>query len=110
MVKIEVESLSVVCSEENKEYVYSYYLTKAKNPPESENKLDLWGIEVSSDGVGFDYFSSNYIKDFTTSKEYALKTIKFLADNKVSPLHFVDILMEAVEESDEYIIYDRKCL
>lgn len=110
MVKIEVESVSLTCGDDSKGYIYSYYLTKAKNPPELDKKLDIWGIEVLSNGVGFDYCSSNCISDFTTSKEYALKTIKYLADNKVSPLHFVDILVDEVDQNDIHTDYTLRCL
>ncbi|KMT21116.1 DUF6514 family protein [Clostridium cylindrosporum] len=108
MVKIEIESRDVASAD--REYTYKYYLTMSKNENDFEKKVDVYGIEVSAEGIGFEYFVSKTIADFTASKEYAVKTIKQLSENEASPLHFIDILSDSIDVYIEYTYENRKCL
>ncbi len=98
MVKIEVEN--VICSDlDGNEYVYSYFLTKKRDVVEFDKKADIYGIEVVSTNKDTNYYEKTSTLDFTTSKEYALETIKYLADNTVSPIHFYDVLSDNLNKS-----------
>ena len=98
MIKIEVEN--VVCSDlDGKEYIYSYFLTKKRDIIELDKKADIYGIEVVSTNKDTNYYEKTSTLDFTTSKEYALETIKYLADNMVSPIHFLDVLSDKLDKN-----------
>lgn len=108
MVKIQIESINLTF--EDKEYNYSYFLTKNVEVDKSNGKLNTYGIEVSCSGVNNDYFKSEHIKNLASSKSFVLKIINYLIDNKVSPVHVLDILSDKMEEETEYVLLMSKCL
>lgn len=112
MVKVVVESVSVKNEENNKEYVYTYSLVKSKKVIEVDKEVEVYGVEVETQGLASDYMHTSLVVNFTTSKDYTLKIIKELAENKVSSVHLIDILSDKLDDNIEieYEYYARKCL
>lgn len=108
MIKVQIESINITF--EDKEYNYSYFLTRNIETDKSSMKLNTYGIEVLCSGVNNDYFESEHIKNLASSKSFVLKIINYLIEKKVSPVHMVDILSDKIEEETEYVLLMNKCL
>lgn len=91
MIKIEIENIKLISEKEEYEYVY-YLIIDNKILP--SGKVDYFGIEVLCKGLTRDYSSIKCVKNFTTSRRYALDIIDYFVENGVSPFHIVDILCD----------------
>lgn len=101
-----VETLTNKVVEEGREFTYVYKLLKSDFLMEVEGNqksIQAYGIEVETQDVINDEITtvfSDCEKYISPQRHKVQALIKLLNDNTVSPIHFIDIIGEYI---DEYI-------
>lgn len=89
---------------DNIEYTYSYRLTKTNvqiSTSKGKNYVQAYGIEAErkdmSDGVIVNVERES-VKVISPERHKVHNLLKILCDNSVSPIHFIDVLGEYIDE------------
>ncbi|CDF57695.1 DUF6514 family protein [Thermobrachium celere] len=100
---VEIASCRTIL-DDNKSYVYKYYLVKnckKINVGDDEFDIKCFGIEVLREEIVDDKVISiekNWVDYVSTDRTKVLELIIYLQKNEVSPVHLVEIIGEYVDE------------
>ncbi len=106
VIEVVVETLMNKVLEEGREFTYVYKLLKSDFLMEvdgNQRNVQAYGIEIETQGVVNGNIEKIYsdCEKYISPQRHKVKTLlKLLSDNTVSPIHFIDIAGEYI---DEYI-------